>query len=537
MSAVDCGSQASGVAAAGSPTVHALTPLHWCVGLLSLAAGYFAFRAGIDFSANWIWTRPEYSHGIIIPFVAAFLVWQQRDELEREPFPGAWSGIVLLVLAAAINVVGGFASLFIVQQYAAVLALYGVVLALVGWKVFRRLAVPLLILVLMIPLPEFLYQNLSAQLQLISSRIGVAVIRLCNISVYLEGNVIDLGAMKLQVAEACSGLRYLFPLMTLGFIMAYFFKAAMWKRLLLFLSSIPVTIVMNSVRIGLIGVTVEYWGLAAAEGFLHDFEGWVVFMASTGVLLLEIIVLSWIGHDRRPWREVFGLEFPAPTPADATVVARPLPQSFMAAVALLVVVAAAVQLLPQFTPVVPQRKTFVEYPMSLGEWRGQRMPLESDVRDVLQLDDYLLANYAAPGGRALNLYVAWYDTQQSGRSAHSPRSCLPGGGWQFESFGQIDLPDVRVAGHPLRVNRAIIRLGNQRQLVYYFFKQRSRILTNEYLVKWYLFWDALTQRRTDGALVRFTIAVPDSESLDAAESRLRHFATLAAAELGPQLPD
>jgi exosortase D (VPLPA-CTERM-specific) len=527
----------SGVAAAGSPTVHALTPAQWGLGLLALAAGYFAFRTGIDFSANWIWTRPEYSHGIIIPFVAAFLVWQRRDELERESFPGAWGGVAVLTVAAAINLIGGFASLFIVQQYAAVLALYGLVLALVGWRVFRRLAVPLLILVLMIPLPEFLYQNLSAQLQLISSQIGVAVIRMCHISVYLEGNVIDLGAMQLQVAEACSGLRYLFPLMTLGFIMAYFFQAALWKRVLLFLSSIPVTILMNSVRIGLIGVTVEYWGLAAAEGFLHDFEGWVVFMASTGVLLLEIIVLSRIGRDRRPWREVFGLEFPAPTPAGATITPRSLPRSFLAAVALLVVVSIAGQLVPNVKPVIPERKTFVEYPMTVGDWRGRRMPLESDVRDVLQLDDYLLADFVAPEGQPVNLYVAWYDTQQAGRSAHSPRSCLPAGGWEFESFTQIDLPEVRLAGHRLRVNRAIIRQGNERLLVYYFFKQRNRILTNEYLVKWYLFWDALTQRRTDGALVRLSVGVRDAESLAAAESRLRGFAVLAAAELGAQLPD
>jgi exosortase len=106
--------------------------------------------------------------------------------------------------------------------------------------------VPLLLLGLMIPLPTFLYQGLSAQMQLISSQIGVAIIRLFNISVFLEGNVIDLGNYKLQVAEACNGLRYLFPLMALGFIAAYLFKGALWKRAVIFLSTIPITILMNS---------------------------------------------------------------------------------------------------------------------------------------------------------------------------------------------------------------------------------------------------------------------------------------------------
>ena len=144
---------------------------------------------------------------------------------------------------------------------------------------------PLLFLLFMIPLPNFLYNNLSAQLQLLSSELGVAVIRLFDIGVYLEGNVIDLGTYKLQVVEACSGLRYLFPLTSLAFLMAYLFKAAAWKRIVIFLSSIPITLLINSFRIGVIGVLVEYWGPGQAEGFLHDFEGWVVFMSSLGVLL------------------------------------------------------------------------------------------------------------------------------------------------------------------------------------------------------------------------------------------------------------
>ncbi|MBK6451782.1 MAG: exosortase [Proteobacteria bacterium] len=206
-------------------------------------------------------------------------------------------------------------------------AFYGVVLAGVGLRVFRRLWAPLFILLLMVPLPDFLLNNLSAEMQLISSAIGVWFMRLFGVSVYLEGNVIDLGGYQLQVAEACDGLRYLFPLMTLGFIMAYFFKAALWKRVLLFLSSIPITILMNSLRVGMIGIMVEHWGIGMAEGFLHEFQGWAVFMLSAGVMLLEMIVLARIGKDRRPWREVFGLEFPAPTPKDARPCAGPRPRA------------------------------------------------------------------------------------------------------------------------------------------------------------------------------------------------------------------
>ena len=116
------------------------------------------------------------------------------------------------------------------MQYSLLIALGGLTLAITGWRAFRFFVVPLLILLLSVPLPNFIYKNLSFELQLLSSSIGVHVIRLFNIPVYLEGNVIDLGSMKLQVVEACSGLRYLFPLMTLGFIAAHFLMYPSGKK-------------------------------------------------------------------------------------------------------------------------------------------------------------------------------------------------------------------------------------------------------------------------------------------------------------------
>ena len=525
--------------AATRPRIFRLPALSWVLAALALAAGYVTFRTGVNFSAGWIWYRPEYSHGMLVPFIAAFLVWQQRDTLERLEFRGAWAGVGVLLVAIVLNAMGQLASLFIVQQYAALMALYGLVLALVGWPAFRRLWVPLLILLFMIPLPEFLYQSLSAQLQLISSRAGVWVIQQFGISVFLEGNVIDLGSMQLQVAEACSGLRYLFPLMTLGFIVAYFFKSASWKRLLVFLSSILITIGMNSLRIGLIGVSVEYGGLRMAEGVLHDFEGWVMFMASGAVLLLEVALLSRIGRDPRPWREFFGVELPPPVPHGAEIVLRPLPRSFLAACAALLVAAAVAQLLPERAESVPSRLEFVDFPLTIAGRTGERQAIDRRYMEVLQLDDYLLATFRSGGRdvRPVDMYVSWYDTQRAGRSTHSPSTCLPAGGWVVQSFAQLDLPGVAVNRHPVRANRAVISRGQDRELVYYFFKQRQRILTNEYAVKWYVFWDALTRHRTDGALVRFVTPIGEGESLSSADERLRAFTVQAAARLTPFVPD
>ncbi|MCB1902774.1 MAG: archaeosortase/exosortase family protein, partial [Gammaproteobacteria bacterium] len=138
---------------------------------------------------------------------------------------------------------------------------------------------------------------------------------LFGISVFLEGNVIDLGEYKLQVVEACSGLRYLFPLVSIAFLAAYMYKVEMWKRVLVFLSSIPITILMNSFRIGVIGYLVENYGTEQAEGFLHDFEGWIIFMACFAILLLEMTLLAKVGKRKYTLKEVFGLEAPQPLPA------------------------------------------------------------------------------------------------------------------------------------------------------------------------------------------------------------------------------
>ena len=518
-------------------SVFQMSTLAWAIVVLALIAGYFGFKTGVDFSANWIWMRPEYSHGILIPFIAAFLVWQRKDRIERLPFTGSWWGLALLLAAAALNLMGKMAALFAVQQYAVVVAIYALVLTLVGGRVFRLLWVPLLILLFMIPLPEFVLQNLSAQLQLISSQIGVWVIRLLGISVYLEGNVIDLGVYKLQVAEACDGLRYLFPLMTLGFIMAYFFQAAMWKRILVFLSSVPLTILMNSFRIGVIGITVEHWGIGMAEGFLHEFQGWAVFMASMALMLCELMLLARLGARGSSWREVFGLEFPAPAPKDAAVHERALPRSFLAATAVLITVATVAHLLPERQEIIPNRSSFVDFPNLLEGWAVHQEPLDPIYRDTLKLDDYLMATLSDGRPPSIVLYVAWYDTQRAGRSTHSPRTCLPSGGWKIDSFTQVSLPGAVMHGRMLTVNRAVTSLRTQRELVYYWFSQRGRVATNEYMVKWLLFWDSLTRNRSDGALIRISMSLDDGAALEAADARLREFTRRIAPRLDAYVPD
>src|SRR5262249_24873811 len=204
----------------------------------------------------------------------------------------------VIFIAAIMLVVGELSAFYLLLHVGFVVALLGIVLSLGGISLLRVTFVPIAFLVFAIPLPYFIDSELSWRLQLISSQLGVFFIRLFGVPVYLSGNVIDLGVYKLQVVEACSGLRYLYPLLSLDFLAANLFHAPLWQRALVFLSAIPITIVMDSFRIGMVGLLVDRWGTQQAEGLLHFFEGWVIFIACAAILAAEIWLLAQLGSGK-----------------------------------------------------------------------------------------------------------------------------------------------------------------------------------------------------------------------------------------------
>lgn len=510
----------------------------------SLAAFFIAicltiiFEDGLEHMVRW-WSVEEYSHGYLIPAVALFLLFQKLDRLLALDWIGAWHGVIAVLAGLLMFSLGELSALYVIVQYGFLLTLGGLGLAMVGWAGMRYLWLPLIYLMFMIPLPNFIYFNLSSELQLISSQIGVTITRLFGISVYLEGNVIDLGNYKLQVAEACSGLRYLFPLMSFGFLCAYLFKGAWWQRSLIFLSTIPITIFMNSFRIGVIGVLVNRWGTEQAEGFLHFFEGWVIFMSCVAILFLEMWLFARLARPRRPLRAVFDLDMPSWAAVRESARSQRFSSPFMAALLLLLGGVVLAQFAEARAEITPEREPLTSFPLRLANWEGREQPMEQIYLDQLQLTDYVIADYRNPTSEPgfVNLYVAYYESQRKGASIHSPRSCIPGGGWQITDFAQRKIENVLPDGAPLEVNRAVISRGTQRQLVYYWFQQRGRHLTNEYAVKWFLFWDALTRNRSDGALIRVITVLPENSAVAQADAELADFIRLAHPQLAYYLPD
>jgi exosortase D (VPLPA-CTERM-specific) len=511
------------------------SPLDWAVMVFALAAAVVPFARVLDQLVGMWESAPEYSHCMLIPAVSAFLIFRERAVLARMRFEGSWLGIAALLAGMGLWGVAELSTIWVIEQYAFVVVIYGLTLALVGREAFRRLWMAMLILLFTIPLPIFFSNSLSLHLELLSSALGVDVIRLFNIPVYLDGNVIDLGVYQLQVAEACSGLRYLFPLMTLAFIVAYFFRVPLWKRMALFLASVPIAILMNSLRIGLIGVSVAYWGQKMAEGVLHYFEGWVVFMISTALLLTLAAALVRFGRQPTRLRDAMVLDAgPPAAPASGAHRARTLPVPFLAATALTTVAAVLATQVHERTEVQPPRAVFVDFPMQLQGWEGHRSAMGAVYLNQLKLSDYLYATYQRQTDLPVNVWVAYYDSQRKGDSTHSPASCLPGGGWQFQTFAPYTLG---VVGGSLTVNRAVIVHGDERELMYYWFPQRGRDITNDYLLKWYLLWDAVTRDRTDGALVRLIVPLSPGESLADGDRQLTSFVRSFAPVLSQYVPN
>lgn len=494
------------------------------VAMLALALLGWTFKDGIRELLHLWETKEEYSHAYLLPFLSLFLFWQKKHELTAAPWDGSWAGVVICFLGLLIFFVGTFSAIFAIIHYALFITLSGLLLSYAGNRNLRYLWAGLVLLFFTVPFPQFLYQALSTKLQLISSELGVAVIRAMGVSVFLEGNVIDLGSFKLQVIEACNGLRYLFPLASFGFLCAYLYRGPLWHKAVILLSTMPITVAMNSLRIGVIGYSVDRWGQSMAEGLLHDFEGWAIFMACLAVLFAEIALLSRLQRPPQSFADTFFVDIPESLPARGTERQRPVPRQFGVAFVLLIIAAGLTLAITKRDEYVPIRSSFADFPMVVGEWEGKPQALEQMYIDVLKFTDYVMANYSQKqGGPGVNFYVAYYESQRAGESAHSPRSCIPGGGWKIEGLSQIALPAVGVQDRPLMANRVQIAMGDNRQLVYYWFQQRGRLITNEYLVKWFLMWDALTRNRSDGALVRITTSIPPGKEWADGDATLKSF--------------
>lgn len=487
------------------------------------------------------WSTPEYSHGPLIPLISLYLFLRElRHAPPRDPAGpvNRWPGLAVIAAALVLGIAGNLVRIPDVVTYAFILWVGGVVLTVMGWQQGRRHQLPVLHLVFMLPLPQFLYWHMTIWLQLVSSELGVWFIRLAQVPVFLEGNVIDLGVYKLQVAEACSGLRYLFPILSFSYLTAILYRGPFWHKALLFLTAAPLTVFMNAFRIGVIGVLVNSYGIAQAEGFLHVFEGWVIFGACVALLFLLAVILQRTTRNPKTLADTIDLDFDGFGGQAARLLKLRPSAGLIAAVGLSAAISGGWLAAPPPERERIVRDNFAFFPRDFGDWRGGAAPLDEATRDVLKASDYINITYMTQGAaQPVNFFSAFYQTQTEGAGIHSPEVCLPVGGWEMFSLQSVPVSVPGTVYGDFEVNRAVIQKGLDKQMVYYWFEQRGRRMTNDYAVKASVVWDGLTRGRADGALVRFVTPIGRGESEAEAEARLQALMADVLRELPRFIPE
>lgn len=486
------------------------------------------------------WATPEYSHGPVIPLLSAYLFLIDMRKTPKYDRISAkyWPGGVVVAIALCIAVFGNLVRIPDIVTYAFIIWIGGIVLLTMGYARGIHHWPGVLHLVFMLPLPNFLYWKLTIALQLISSKLGVMFLQIINVPVFLEGNVIDLGLYKLQVAEACSGLQYLFPIMSFSYVFGMIYNGPRWQKVVLLLAAAPITVLMNSFRIGVIGLLVDQYGIEQAEGFLHSFEGWVIFVSCIAILFLIVIGMKALQRDRRPLSETLEIDtsgFSAQFSRVRTIKVS-MPLMFMAGASVILSI---------FWIVAPHgsniqrvdREPFGFFPTSAGNWDATIAPLEPQVEAILGADDYLQAAFYAPSEAApVVFFSAFYHSQTNGAGIHSPEVCLPVGGWEMFEIKTIDL-DLPLSGWgKFKANRAIVQKGEQRQIVYYWFEQRGKRLTNDFNVKIVAMLDTFQTGRSDGALVRYSTPVLHGETEGDADARIHRLMQVTLGDLPRFLP-
>ncbi len=240
----------------------------------------------------------NFSHGYFVPLFSAFVIWQERGRLARVVRRPSWSGLILIVLGLCVLIVGQMGVELFLMRSSLLIVLAGMVVLFGGWAFFRALFFPWAFLILMIPIPAIIFNQITFPLQILASKVAAGTLPLFGVPVLRQGNVMVLSSQILQVAEACSGIRSLMSLATLAIIYGYLMEKRLFVRYVLALASVPIAVAANSFRVVTTGLMVQYWDPDKAEGYFHTSWGWIVFVISLVMLYGLHVVIRWIWPER-----------------------------------------------------------------------------------------------------------------------------------------------------------------------------------------------------------------------------------------------
>lgn len=290
-------------AAIGSPPIRTRTPFSWFtiswVAALLVICYAPVLRALL---AQW-YDDPDMGHGFFVPAIAAYIAWQLRDHIAGVPAAPNWWGLVIMAWAGFQLYIATLGAELFLARTSLVISIIGAVLLLGGTKYLKVFAFPLFLLFFMVPIPSVIYNQITFPLQLLASRVAENAITIIGIPVIREGNVLELAEQKLNVVEACSGIRSLLTLTFLSLVYGYFAERRTWIRVVLFLATIPIAIIANAGRVTVTGIIASFKP-ELAEGLFHEAQGWVIFMVAFAILAIFhqflVRVSKFAGHKNDP---------------------------------------------------------------------------------------------------------------------------------------------------------------------------------------------------------------------------------------------
>ena len=484
-----------------------------------VAAFFICYGKTISGLSN-IWVNDaDYSYALAIPFVSGFIIWQRREAIINTPITVSWTGSLLFVFFLIISLYGILGSSPSAVRPAIPLTILTLTLFCFGKKMFRIMAFPLALLIFMIPLPTVFQTRIGVPLQTVSTGVGEFILRLLGVSVFVEGNIIDLGIIQLQVVEACNGLRYILPLLALGVVFVYFFEHIRWKQIVLVLSTIPTAILSNALRIAITGYLAQNYSLTIAEGFFHGFSGWLIFIFALFIMFNFYLIMRLL-FPNNPVQKGSALSLKS-----QSQVSKPrhhISAVFIASGFLLVV-----GTLSYATAALPQLRIqngFTQFPLTVNGWQGRVETLDTKIIELSGAEDAFNGIYRSQTGDVVSLYIGYRGSPfvESENFFHSPSVCLPSFGWVTLAISNHEISEVP-GFDKIVVRKMLIEKMGYRQLVYYWFQTKNRVSSNVNVNRLHLMYHALRKDITHDLFIRPMTPLKPTETVKDATGRLDQF--------------
>jgi len=262
------------------------------IAILTICFFIFFHHAIIEMVKDWA-TDDNFSHGFLVPFITGYMIWQKKEELAKYISAHDNMGLVIIISGIIIHIAGNIGAELFTMRVSIIITIAGIILYLFGKQILTNISVPIAYLILMVPIPAIIWNKMALPLQLFAAKLSAETVSMIGITILREGNVIHLASTSLEVVDACSGLRSLTSLLALSGAFAYISTMKNFSKWILFLSAIPIAVLVNVIRLTVTAIMAHWIGEKAANGFLHDVSGIMLFFVAFVLIFIVFIILQF----------------------------------------------------------------------------------------------------------------------------------------------------------------------------------------------------------------------------------------------------